>query len=333
MRHVIAIDIGGTKIAGALVALLESGETPPAAVAERLRGFVTARSAVATHPTWTAATVKTGGNDVAATVVSVVQKVIAHAQSHGLTLSGVGIGSAGVIDPTGRMIASATDAIPGWTGTKLADIVEAATGLPVIIENDVHAHARGEAVGGAGNPFASTLMVAVGTGIGGAFTEGSRILRGIRGLSGHVGHIVAPGAEGNLCSCGADGHLEAIASGPGMTRWFNQRGGNAVDARDLEAQAEAGDELAIQVMAEAATATGQIIAGLVNCFDPEVVILGGGLARAGDLYWGPLKAAYQTQLMPALRDTQLLPAALGSAAALVGAGELIRYHLDEFGDR
>lgn len=311
---VIAIDIGGTKIAGALVTLpftheRDEGVGEPTVIAE---------------PTWKNSTPTTGGQDVATAVITLIQRMMESvAETQPI---GVGIGSAGAIDRTGRVIESATDAIPGWAGTPLADLVEQAVGLPVVIENDVHAHARGEASLGAGRGAGSTLMVAVGTGIGGAFTIDRDIVRGAHGLAGHLGHIVTPYGRGQVCSCGRDGHLEAIASGPGMTRWFNERGGSASDARDLENQALCGDTLAHTVLAEAATATGEIIAGLVNSFDPDIAILGGGLAGAGDLYWEPLRAGYANQLMTPLADTPLVPATLGSSAALIGAAQLAYKH-------
>lgn len=311
---VIAIDIGGTKIAGGLVTLAFDDQ----------RNESSTEPHVASDPTWTSPTPTSGGQGVAGTVVGLVKRILE--ASNDVTPSAIGIGSAGVIDPNGRAIVSATDAIPGWAGTPLADIVEQAVGLPVIIENDVHAHARGEAIFGAGAGAGSTLMVAVGTGIGGAFTFNGEIVRGARGLAGHVGHIITPLGRGNTCSCGCDGHLEAIASGPGMTRWFNARGGSAIDARDLEQQALTGDDLAKTVLSEAATATGEIMAGLVNSIDPDIVILGGGLARAGDLYWQPLRAGFTTQLMPPLANTPLVPATLGSSAALIGAAYLAYSH-------
>ena len=317
-RCVVAVDIGGTKIAAALVEATTQSHTQGDSDSTEFP-----RPTLVCEPQWTVPTPHTGGGDVAAAVTGVVRAVISYATDHGLTPTGVGIGSAGVIDAAGRTIVSATDAIPGWAGTPLADIVEDATGLPVRIENDVHAHARGEATHGAGAGHESTLMVAVGTGIGGAITAGADILRGSRGLAGHVGHIVAPSGTGRTCSCGCDGHLEAFASGPGMTRWFNDLGGDAENARDLENQAIAGNPLAVQVFADAARATGMIIAGLVNSLDPCVAILGGGLARAGDLYWQPLLDGYRQQLMPAVADTPLVPATLGSSAALLGAAQLV----------
>lgn len=305
----VAIDIGGTKIAGALV------DSDGNVVASKKD-----------YPTWSAPTPKTGGEAVANKVASIAALVTEKAMEMGRAPIGCGIGSAGVIDPSGRFIRSATDAIPGWSGTQLADIVEATTNLPTIIENDVHAHARGEAWLGAGAGYKAVLMVAVGTGIGGAFTFNGEIVRGATGLAGHVGHIITPYGRGHECSCGVDGHLESIAAGPSMVRWANQRGATVTDGIDLERQAEAGQTIPLETLTDAATATGEIIAGLVNCLDPEIVILGGGMAAAGEVYWGPLRSAYQAQLMPALKEVPLVPAALGGAAPQAGAAALAFTH-------
>ncbi|EEH63211.1 ROK family protein [Gleimia coleocanis DSM 15436] len=307
----VAIDIGGTKIAGALV------DSDGNVVANHKD-----------HAQWTCPTPRIGGNDVAKAVAKIVALVNEKAQELGYAPVACGIGSAGVIDPSGRFIASATEAIPGWTGTQLADIVEAETGLTTIIENDVHAHARGEAWLGAGKGHKSVLMVAVGTGIGGAFIVDGEIVRGAAGLAGHVGHLVTSVGRGFECSCGVDGHLEAIASGPGMVRLANHRGATVTDGYDLVAQATAGNEICMQTITDAATATGEIIAGLVNCFDPEIVILGGGIANAeNELYWNALVSAYGEQLMPALKKVPMVVASLGGAAPQAGAAQLAFAHV------
>ncbi|MDO5721756.1 MAG: ROK family protein [Actinomycetaceae bacterium] len=315
MSWVLAIDIGGTKIAGALV-----NEEAHVLAAEN-----------ASLPT-----PKTGGEDVAAAVAQMASQLQSQAQEHGLQPRAVGIGSAGVVDPEGRRIVSATDAIPGWGGTELAKIVETQVKLPVTIENDVHAHARGEMWMGAGRGLESAIMVAVGTGIGGAIISGGQILRGSHGLAGHLGHLPASMGQDRPCSCGVLGHIEAIGSGPGMSAWYNHRATNGsgsesrlaarftpvANARELEQRAQAGDELAGTVMSEAAYATGQILAGLVNSFDPQTVIVGGGLANAGPHYWDGLRAGYHGQLMPPLAQVPLVAAELGTQAALLGAAAL-----------
>ncbi len=312
VEYAIAIDIGGTKISAALVG--DDGS---------IVGTTRAR----------ADTPHTGGDDVARTVVAVAHEVRHRADEAGVEIrAGIGIGSAGVIDAEGRGIASATDAIPGWSGTPLADIVEDALGLPVIIENDVHAHARGESLFGAGAGSSSALVIAVGTGIGGAFVLDGQVVRGSRGLCGHVGHVPVAQARGRTCSCGCDAHLEAIGAGPGMVRWYNDLIADSrdtgvaltpvVNAVELEQRANAGDEVACRVFHDGARATGEATAGLVNSLDPEVVIFGGGLSHAGAVYWEALRAGYADQLMPALSDVPIIPAQLGNSAALAGAGAL-----------
>ena len=316
--HAVAVDIGGTKITAALVRLDSDNEGNHVASQNPLIRIVADRDE------WTQKTPHSGSQAVCNAVVNIVNSVLQFARQNNMSIRGIGIGSAGVVDADGRKIVSATDAIPGWAGTALADTVEQATSIETIVENDVHAHARGEMTSGAGSQADSALMVAIGTGIGGAMVVGGEILRGAHGLGGHVGHILVPGAENEKCSCGGKGHLEAIASGPGMVQMFRSKGEDARNAVELEQQANEGNLKAKAVIEKAAAATGAIIAGLANSFDPEIVILGGGVARAGQIYWKPLKAAYQAQLMPTIAETPIVPAKLGTKAALLGAAALVQ---------
>ena len=308
---ILAADLGGTKITtglvipgGAVVARrtvpTPAAEGPDAVLAALTAALLAVREDVA-------ATGRTAPADVAA----------------GAPVT-VGIGSAGVVDAfTGRIV-SATDAIPGWAGTELASRVRRALGLDTRVLNDVHAHALGEATSGAGAGKSSLLLVAVGTGVGGAVVHEGRVVTGARGLAGHVGHVAIPEADGVPCTCGRTGHVEGLASGPGMLAAYQRAGGQARDTREVVARAEAGEVRAREVLRTCSFAIGRMIGGLLNVTDPEVVVLSGGMAQAGELWWQGVHDGVAHEAIDLVADTAVLPATAGPDAALLGAAHFAR---------
>nr|WP_276547941.1 ROK family protein [Brachybacterium muris] len=239
----------------------------------------------------------------------------------------IGIGSAGVVGPSDGSILSATDAIPGWAGTPLATHVTDRMGLPAYALNDVHAHALGEARRGAGDGRASMLMVAVGTGVGGGFVQDGQVLVGHRAVAGHVGHIPVPEAAGLPCTCGRSGHLEALASGPATRAAYLRAGGelgDTEDTREVVRRAEAGEQLALEVLTTGARAVGRSIGALVNVLDPEIVVLSGGMAGAGELWWQAVHEGVALEAMDRVAGTAVVPATAGADAALLGAADFSR---------
>src|SRR5699024_9782958 len=209
----------------------------------------------------------------------------------------VGIGTAGVVDPARGMITAATGAIPGWVGTAIGPRTQEELGLPTAVLNDVHAHGLGEAVAGAGAGRESMLLVAVGTGIGGAIVRGGQVVTGYRAAAAHVGHVPVPEADGVRCTCGRMGHLEGLASGPGTLEAYRRCGGEAADPRELVAQAEAGHALAARVLHRCAHAVGRMIGAMLNVFDVEAVVLTGGMAGAGQLWWDSVREGRAAETM------------------------------------
>ncbi|OKL46507.1 hypothetical protein BSR29_05980 [Boudabousia liubingyangii] len=305
-RYVVGIDIGGTKTAVGVVSdeghILHQGECPT--------------------------DTKGGPEQIIRNACQLVVEMDDYAAAQGLPLLAIGIGSAGVVEPGTGRISSATDAIPGWTGTELRQDIQKITGLPTWAENDVHAHGRAEAWLGAGKDASSMLLVAIGTGVGGAFVIDGQSFLGQNGVAGLVGHYPIPQATGIDCTCGGEGHFEALCSGPAILDAYKRAGGSAKDTREVEELAINGEDLAKRVFQECATATGQALGGLANLLDPEVIVLGGGMANAGDLYWEPLRAAYQAELIPFLKDKPLYPAKLGRYSGIIGAAKLAFANLD-----
>ncbi|MCX8455403.1 ROK family protein [Paenarthrobacter ureafaciens] len=320
MTHAIGVDLGGTKTAAGVVS--ESGEVLMSDTIPTLN--------------------RTGGEAVLDATAALVSGLVERAADAGLTVSGVGVGSAGVIDAAAGTVVSATDAILGWTGTKLVAGLSARVGLPVRAVNDVHAHALGEAWLGAAAGTDSSLMVAFGTGVGGSFVLNGSPLLGHRFVGGHVGHFASPYAvvDGNPlpCVCGGFGHVEAVASGPAIHAAYLRFGGpasEAADTRGVFAIAQDNHDAgagaahgAVVAAARAAVglgakAAGQALGGLINILDPEVVVVSGGLADAGELWWTPMEAALRQELLAPLASVPVVRATLGNTAAVVGAAKLV----------
>lgn len=294
---VAVVDIGGTKIAAALV--------------DRDGGVVRRSEA------------PTPARAGAGAVLSTASALVASLRDDAHRLLALGVGSAGVIDPVGGHVLGATDALPGWAGTDLRGELAARTGLATTVVNDVHAHALGESRYGAARGRRTALFVAVGTGVGGAFVLPGGTLVGANAAAGHVGHVPSAHARDLPCSCGATGHLEAIASGPALVREHTRRTG--VEVADLEAvvaAASAGDAEAASVIRLGGLAVGATIGGLVNVLDPDVVVVGGGVVNAGDPWWAALVEGSAAELLPSLRDVEIVGSGLGGDAALLGAASL-----------
>ena len=307
MRHVIGIDLGGTKTAGGIV---------------DDAGNVAFSAAVATPA-------QSGAGAVLENTAALVRSLQGEALRRGMAVDALGIGSAGVIDSGRGVVVSATDAIRGWAGTALTNSLAALTGLPATALNDVHAHALGESWLGAGAGVPSVLFIGMGTGVGGGYVLDGECIEGASFTAGHVGHFASPFAydagQPLPCSCGGAGHVEAIASGPGIHALYRRLGGGSVaqggpeDTRAVYRLAADGDPTAAEAIRRGATAAGSAIGGLANILDPAVVVVGGGLAFAGSLWWDRMEAEARHELLPPLANLRIVPAQLGETAAIRGA--------------
>jgi len=297
--EVLALDVGGTKIAGAVV---------------RPDGVITARVQIPTPA-------QDGADAIIKAMTQVVMQLRQHTSGQPV---GLGLGAAGVIDPLNATVVSATDTLKNWAGTDLAAQLLQSTGLTVRAMNDVHAHGLGEAKYGAGTGASSVLLMAVGTGIGGALFANGQLLSGFNHVAGHTGHIDSNYAAGLECSCGRLGHVEAIASGPSIYRHYQRLAHNSAvtDTKAVAALAELGDESAYQALSTGGLAAGSAIGSLANVLDPEQIIIAGGMAGAGDIWWQALHAGFTASAIDPVSTTKLMPAKLGTDAALIGAASL-----------
>ncbi len=194
-------------------------------------------------------------------------------------------------------------------------------GLPVGIDNDANAAAIGEWRLGAGRGASNIVLLTLGTGVGGGLILDGRPFRGSIGAGAELGHMVLD-YGGDACggSCTGHGHFEAFAAGSSADQAAVERFGTGADARKLVSAAEGGDQGAIDDLAELGHRLGAGIASLVNIFNPELVIVGGGFAEAGDLIFAPAKETLAVEgLRPARDLVRIVPAELGPEAGMVGA--------------
>ncbi len=254
-------------------------------------------------------------------------------------LGAVGLACAGIVDDaTGRLGRSPN--LVGWQHQDLGAHVRAVFGdLPRVLANDVNAALYGEWRLGAGRGARGAVMIALGTGVGGGVVCDGRLLTGARNAAGEIGHMILD-LEGPLCACGNHGCLEAYAGTVGLRRRARELAagdprasealralvrekGDHLDAEALQRLAGAGDPTAIAIFAEAGRRLGQAVANCVNVLDPDVVIIGGGVAQAGELILGPCRAAARALIMAEeSRGVPVVPAELGPYAAALGAAEL-----------
>lgn len=298
MSRLVAVDIGGTKIAGAVI----GADGRPSSPLQR--------------PTPARA-----GRDA---ILDAVAEVVAEVADGG-AVDALGVATAGTVDVTRGVVIGATDSLAGWCGTDVAGELAGRLGIArmrVHVENDVHAHALGEAAHGGHGEAETMAFVAVGTGVGGGLVEHGVVRRGARHAAGSVAHIPVPAAAGLRCGCGRLGHVEAIASGTGMHAAWLAAGGepSVADARGIVALAETGHALAVDVLERSAAGLAQAIAGVVTTVDPEVVVVGGGLAQAGDRWWDAVLRVLRAELVDELQGIRVERSSLGAAAALAGAG-------------
>jgi len=287
---VLALDVGGTKLAAALV-----DET----------GTVVRQARVAT-PT-----------DPWPSCLDLLEQVQGDAAVEGV---GAGCGGpmawpAGVVSPLN---------MTSWQDFPLRErLRERWPGVPVRVHNDAVCAAVGEHWLGAGRGVDDLLGMVVSTGVGGGLVLGGRLHDGPSGNAGHIGHVVVE-PDGPRCGCGGQGCLEAVARGPAVVAWAAGRGCTARDGRELAELAAAGDAVARAALARAGTAVGRAAASAAALLDLRLVVVGGGLSLSGAALWGPLEQAFDDQAgLGFLTGAAVVPALLGADTGLLGAAALV----------
>jgi len=258
----------------------------------------------------------------------------------GLALSdcgGLGVGAPGATDASGRVLVTSPNLPVSFY--PLADRLEALTGVPVFLGNDANCAVLGEQIAGAAKETKDAVLLTLGTGVGGGVLIGGRLLVGFNGAAGELGHMVI--VKGGLpCPCGRLGCLEAYASVSALVRQaacvmkdrpdsalWGLTGGNParLDGRVIFEAADAGDETALAVLEQYEEYVAEGAANMINIFEPEVLIIGGGISRQGEKLLAPIREKTYRRIYCAegLPRTRIVAAQLDNDAGLVGAAALV----------
>ena len=231
---------------------------------------------------------------------------------------GVGIGIPGPVDRARGTVGSAT-ILPGWIGLRIAAEMEARLSLPVEIENDANLGALAELTWGSGRDCSNFAYIKAATGIGAGIVIDGKLLRGASGTAGEIGHTTLDG-RGALCYCGNRGCLETMASGPAIIHLVGDRDGAKLTLGGVIALAAEGDVRCRRALSDAGREIGIAIAGLCNLINPERVVIGGLLSRAGDLVLDPIRGSIRRYAIQAAAGrVEVVPAVFVERAELLGS--------------
>lgn len=272
-----------------------------------------------------------GPETVMGQMVQSVQEVYAQAKVTG-TIKAVGVCAAGFFDWKKRVLIQSPN-IPGWVNVPLEECLSHLLAVPVMVENDANAAAFGEARLGAGKGCHDVIYVTVSTGVGAGLVLNNRVYRGSGGFAGEIGHMVVK-PNGPVCGCGRFGCLETMASGTAIARMASEaveRGATTllaqtetISAEHVFKAARQGDKVAQQVLEEAIHYLGIGLVNMINLLNPEIVVIGGGVAEAGDDLFLPLRRIITKHAISAAANVLLKKATLGIEAGVIGMLCLLR---------
>jgi len=264
-----------------------------------------------------------------------ITDLLKETKSEAKNIEGLGFGFPGQIDCQKGIVRLAPN-IPGWVDVPIAKIMEKEFGIPTRVDNDVRCAALGELNFGAGVGCENLVCITVGTGIGSGLIINGKLVRGASNAAGEIGHIKLDINGGPLCGCGDRGCLEAFASGPSIVAMAEDyiKGGKSTKYRELanpeitpyvvSEAAKQGDAVAKRIFTIMGEYIGMGLVSVVNLLNPEKIIIGGGVAAAGDILLDPIKETIIKRSMPISGSAvKVVPAQLGNTAGVIGASLLI----------
>lgn len=308
-RYAIGIDLGGTSVKYALID--NEGVF-------HFQGRIPSKADVS-------------ADAVVGQILHAINEVKAYAASEGLVIDGIGIGTPGIVDSTSRIVMGGAENIQGWENVHLADIIEKETGLSVLVGNDANMMGLGETRFGAGKGMTDVVFITVGTGIGGAVVIGGKLFGGYANRGTELGHVPLI-ANGEKCACGAIGCLEHYASASALVRMFVSEApaygytipDGGADGELIVRLYKEGNPLAVDCLRRHCRYLGQGIAGFINIFSPQLVVIGGGISDAGQFYIDMVKEeAFKNAMADCAVNTDIVAAGLGNKAGSLGAASMV----------
>lgn len=312
-KYRVGVDIGGTNVK---IALVDD------------KGHLAYSNSVPTRA-------EMGYEYTISNIKSVIHTSFKETQVDKKSIGGIGIGGPGQID-SDKGIVRCFPNIPGWINVPLSQIMEEEFQIPTKVDNDVRVATLGEYRFGAGKGCKNLICITVGTGIGSGIIINGKLVRGASMSAGELGHITLQANGGPLCGCGDTGCLEAFASGPSIVQLAHEyiMGGKSAKFKELAANtpitpqivyeaAQQGDPVAKRIFNIVGNWLGIALANVVNLINPEIIIIGGGVAQAGDILLEPVRETIKQRALKIAADAvRIVPAELGESAGVVGASLL-----------
>ncbi len=315
MAKRIGIDVGGTNVK---IALVDEGK-------------IIYSNSVPTYA-------KMGYEYTVNNIKQAIKDLMKETNTEAKDIQGIGFDFPGQVDCKTGVVKLAPN-IPGWVNVPIAQMIEEEFNIPTRIDNDVRCAALGELKFGAGRGCENFICITVGTGIGSGIVINGKVVRGASNAAGELGHIKLQMQGGPICGCGDTGCLEAFASGPSIVAMAQDyiRGGKSTKFREMAAAeggeitpymvakaAEAGDPVAKRIFEIVGEYIGIGLTSVINLLNPEKVIIGGGVAEAGDLLFDPIRRTIKERAMVVAGEAvEIVPAELGNSAGVIGASMLI----------
>lgn len=312
-KFIGVVDIGGTKI---LVGLIDQS------------GELLASLRMSTHA-------EQGAEDVIARTVTALHELLREMDTPEVALEAVGCSIPGPLDSNSGVVYFSPNL--GWRDVPFVEMMQRLLNVPIVIDDDAHCAALGEARMGAARGMDIAIYVTISTGVGAGIIIGGNIYRGAHGLAGEIGHITIE-AAGPQCSCGNFGCFEALASGTAIAVFAKQavmHGDDTVlskyndelsklSAEHVVNAAEAGDAVALRIIETAGTYAGIGLAAVASAFDPQVIIVGGGVMSSGGIMLQRARKVFlERTISPVGTLVPIVPAALGEKSSLWGAAALV----------
>jgi glucokinase len=252
-------------------------------------------------------------------------------------LGGIGMGAPGPVNLESGLIYETPNL--GWINYPLRDHLELETGLPAVIDNDANIAALGEMWKGAGDGAKDLICVTLGTGVGGGLISNGEIIHGVNGAGGEIGHVTVVPEGGAQCGCGKTGCIETIASATGIVRIAKEKLQSSdhdsilktvsdLTSKDVFEAAEKGDSLAVEVIDYVTFQLGLVLANLSNGLNPEKIVIGGGVSKAGDLLISRVEQYFKRFAFPRVaKAASISVATLGNDAGVIGGAWLVKTKL------